>query len=257
MSAEGDNDPRGARLGPIPWVRVGVEATLGVGAALAYFAVRSLTEGSRSAAIENARHVIDASKTLGIWWELEWQKAVVDEPWLIDFWNDIYIYGHWPFLIAIGVLTVVYRPASYPLYRNAFLLSGAIGLIVFATFPVAPPRLVPELGLVDTVTEESEAYRVLQPPAFTNQYAAIPSLHFGWNLLAGYALARGAPHIALRVAGALTPVLMFFAVVLTANHFIIDAVAGAAVAFLGLFLAVRLRALLSRWADRMPVEGLY
>ena len=84
--------------------------------------------------------------------------------------------------------------------------------------------------MVDTVTEQSEAYRVLQPPAFVNQYAAMPSLHSGWDLLMGMAIVSAASTLALRVVGFAMPVLMAFAVVATANHYIVDVVAGVALA---------------------------
>jgi hypothetical protein len=116
-------------------------------------------------------------------------------------------------------------------------VSGGIGLFVFALYPVAPPRLT-ALGYVDTVTERSEAYRVLQPPAFVNPYAAMPSLHVGWDLLVGLAVASAAGTVLLRWVGRMMPVLMFAAVVLTANHYLVDGVAGAALALLGLAVAV-------------------
>jgi hypothetical protein len=71
--------------------------------------------------------------------------------------------------------------------RDAMAVSGAMGVCVYVSYPVAPPRLA-RLGMTDTITEQSQAYRVLQPPAFINQYAAMPSLHVGWNLLLGLAL---------------------------------------------------------------------
>jgi membrane-associated phospholipid phosphatase len=91
------------------------------------------------------------------------------------------------------------------------------------------------------VTLHSNSYRVLQPPAFTNQYAAVPSLHFGWNMITGMALVHGARRLLVRIFGLLLPVAMGAAVVLTANHFILDVVAGAAVALLALWLARRLQ----------------
>ena len=123
--------------------------------------------------------------------------------------------------------------------RDAMVISGALGMVVFVTYPVAPPRLVP-LGLVDTVTENSSAYRVLQPPAFTNQYAAMPSLHAGWDLLVGIAIVTAATTVVLRVVGFLLPVLMMASVVATANHFVIDVVAGVALVLLGHYAALRL-----------------
>jgi hypothetical protein len=126
---------------------------------------------------------------------------------------------------------------GYRLVRNTMLLSGGIGLVVFAAFPVAPPRLA-GLGLVDTVTEYSRAYRLLQPPAFVNQYAAMPSLHVGWDLLIGIAVFIYAPILLLRLVGLLLPLLMVSAVLLTANHYLVDAVAGAALV-VGCLLVLR------------------
>jgi hypothetical protein len=95
-----------------------------------------------------------------------------------------------------------------------------------------------DAGLVDTVTQRSNSYRVLQPPAFVNQYAALPSLHVGWDLLMGIAVMTAATGVTLRVVGALMPLAMVAAVVLTANHYLLDVIAGAAVALTGLALAV-------------------
>ena len=89
------------------------------------------------------------------------------------------------------------------------------------------------------------SYYILQPPAFVNQYAAMPSLHFGWSLLAAVAIFANlrAPY---RYLALLMPVATLGGVVLTGNHFFLDAVAGAAVAMVGLWLAVQLRARLPR-----------
>jgi hypothetical protein len=113
------------------------------------------------------------------------------------------------------------------------LISGAIGLVIFVYVPVAPPRFMTQYGFIDTVTERTNAYRVLQPPAFTNQYAAMPSLHFGWNLLMGIAWASLSGNRWTRLFGWLMPPLMFAAIVLTANHYLLDGVAGGALAMLG------------------------
>jgi PAP2 superfamily/Glycerophosphoryl diester phosphodiesterase family len=120
-------------------------------------------------------------------WEPALQDLTLRSNSLVTVANWIYIWGHWPVIIAVGAWLWLRRPSTYYLVRNAFLISGAIGLVIFATFPVAPPRLT-DLSVVDTVTLHSNAYRVLQPPAFVNQYASVPSLHFGWDLLIGLAL---------------------------------------------------------------------
>ena len=105
------------------------------------------------------------------------------------------------------------RRDAFVIYRNALLISGVVGMVIVGTFPVAPPRLM-DLGLLDTVTLHSEAYRVLQPPSFTNQYAAMPSFHVGWDLLAGLALVREGGRSWTRVVGSVLPLLMVLSVYL-------------------------------------------
>ncbi len=87
------------------------------------------------------------------------------------------------------------------------------------------------------MTSYSHAYRALQPPSLTDRYAALPSLHFGWDLLVGLTLARFHPRTAVRVLGALMPVAMALAVVMTANHYVLDVIVGGAVALTGLAIA--------------------
>jgi membrane-associated phospholipid phosphatase len=129
------------------------------------------------------------------------------------------------------------RRASYLLLRNAIFVSAAIGFVFFALLPVAPPRLL-DAGLVDTVLERSQSYRALQPPAVTNQYAAFPSLHFGWNLVVGIVLLLTFTHIAIRVFAVLMPVGMALAVVASANHYVLDVLAGGVFVLVGLGLAL-------------------
>jgi membrane-associated phospholipid phosphatase len=139
--------------------------------------------------------------------------------------NWIYIWGHWP-VIAVTMVWLLWKHrAVFIRLRYAMMISGGVGMLIFAAYPVMPPRLV-GLGMVDTVTRTSEAYRVLQPPLFTNQYAAMPSLHSGWDLLIGMAIVAAASSVWVRAIGFILPMLMALAVVFTANHYILDVVAG-------------------------------
>jgi membrane-associated phospholipid phosphatase len=122
--------------------------------------------------------------------------------------------------------------------RNAMIASGGLGLCVYTTYPVAPPRLAGR-GFVDTITEQSNSYRVLQPPAFVNQYAAMPSLHVGWDLCVGLALVAAASTLTVRTIGRLMPVVMAAATVLTANHYVLDVLAGAAFGLAGWAIALQ------------------
>ncbi len=214
-------------------------------AVLAYWGGRGLTEGSYADAVANAGHLIDLERRLGIYHEIWLQERIIDHHWLVTLMNWVYMWGHWPVIAVCATWLFFRRPPTYFLLRNAFLISGAIGLLVFIAFPVAPPRLA-GIEVADTVTLHSNSYRVLQPPGFVNQYAALPSLHFGWNLLIGGGMAREAPLLPVRIASALLPVAMAVAVVLTANHYIVDVFVGAAVALFGLLVAWKMRSFLLR-----------
>lgn len=225
------------------------EVTLATAAYLAYFLVRGLTETGFDRARRNAERVIDFERWAGLYHEHSIQDALGDSDLLVDVANWVYVWGHWPVIIVVGAVLLHTRADDYRVLRNAFLISGGIGLVVFATFPVAPPRLL-DLGLVDTVTERSVAYRVLQPPAFVNQYAAMPSLHFGWDLLIGIVLVRFGGRWYLRAIGVVLPAVMAWAIVATANHFVIDAFAGGALALFGLAVAMWAASPLERFQQR-------
>ena len=219
------------------------EVALVLSAFFVYHIVRNVTEGSVMYALAHAYDIADLERSLGFFGEPAWQAAIVGEQWLVDIFNVIYIWGHWPYIGLVAIWLYMARPRTYSLFRNAVLISGGIGLIFFCFYPTAPPRLA-ALGFVDTVVENSNFYHVLQPPQFTNQYAAFPSLHFGWNLLIGIALFREAKSPIFRTLGVIVPTLMFLAIVMTANHYFLDALAGALVALFGLAVASQMR----RWS---------
>lgn len=225
-----------ARTAVTSWRMAAWEIALIVGAFFVYFLVRGVTEGSPERAYANGREVVAFQERLGFAWEVAWQGYITDNQALINLVNWVYMWGHWPFIAVVAFWLLLWHPGEYRLLRNAFLVSGGIGLLIFASFPVAPPRFL-DIGLVDTVTAHSKSYRVLQPPALVNQYAAVPSLHFGWNLLVGITIVRVAHSPILRLVGFASPIAMFFAIVLTGNHFIVDAIAGGLVALAGLSVA--------------------
>ncbi|HVF19721.1 MAG TPA: phosphatase PAP2 family protein [Mycobacteriales bacterium] len=210
-----------------------------VGGITTYFGVRGLTESSPHVARLNAEDIVALERRLGIDHEAAAQSLVIGSESLSTFANWVYIWGHWPVIIATLLWLAVRHRAAYERLRNAMVASGLIGIVVFVAYPVAPPRLA-DLGLVDTVTEQSSAYRVLQPPAFVNQYAAMPSLHVGWDLLVGLTVASVLSARWLRWAARVMPMLMVLSVVVTANHYLLDVFAGAAVALIGLRIAVLL-----------------
>jgi hypothetical protein len=223
------------------WYEVARQFFLIFGAVLIYFGVRGLTEGNASAAVDRALGILRFEEAVGLDVELGLQRTFRGSRLLTTLANWVYIWLHWP-VIAATLFWLHHRHRrDYYLLRNAMFISGALGLFVFALWPVAPPRLVGQ-GFVDTVTELSTSYRVLQPPALVNRYAAVPSLHVGWNLLVGVTLWRVARNPLLRLFAVCSPALMGLAVMATANHFLVDGIAGSAFALAGLGAAT--------WLDR-------
>jgi hypothetical protein len=206
---------------------------------LTYFGVRAITEGEPWKAFANASAVFRLETHLGIDWEGPIQALVVGNHALVDAADAVYIYGHWPVLIVSGVMLFRYRRPYYYRLRNACMLTGLVGLAIFALFPVAPPRLT-DLPVIDTVTRDSEGYRLLFPPALVNQFAAMPSFHAGWDLLVGIVVFQATKNKLLRAFAVVMPVAMAFSVVATANHFVADVIAGTTIVLLGLLVVVRL-----------------
>jgi membrane-associated phospholipid phosphatase len=214
------------------------EAALVVLAMLAYFGIRNLTAGGAATAAANARRIVRLEDAAGLDWEDGAQSLVVGRGLLVDLVNWVYIWGHWPAILTSAAVLFLFRRDRYYLLRNAFFISGAIGFLFFALLPVIPPRLL-DGDLVDTVTTQSHAYRALQPPGLTNQYAAFPSLHAGWNLLLGIVVFTATTSVVVRAFAVALPLAMSFAVVATANHYVIDVAAGIAIVLVALALASR------------------
>jgi hypothetical protein len=243
-----DEAARPTRGGAGRWRAVPRELLLVAAGVVVYFGVRGLTQTDVARAQGNAQALVDLEKRLGMYVEPALQELVTGSDALMTAMNWVYIWGHWPVIAAVLLWLFVRHPEGYRQVRTTMALSGGVGLFVFASYPVAPPRLAP-LGLVDTVTEFSEAYRVLQPPAFVNQYAAMPSLHVGWDLLMGFALVTWSGHRVLRLFGMVLPAFMVAAVVLTANHYLVDAAAGA-------LLVLACLALVRSWPTRATAAVL-
>lgn len=159
----------------------------------------------------------------------------MSRPLLVDAANAVYIYGHWPVIIITAVLLFRFRREHYYRLRNVILLTGLVGLVIFALFPVAPPRLT-DLPVVDTVTRQAGGYRHVLPSSAVNEYAAMPSFHAGWNLLLGIVVYGAVENWWLRGMAIAGAVAMAVAVVVTANHYVVDVLAGVLIALAGLLV---------------------
>ena len=241
--------PRSARRIQLLWT-IG-QAGLVLACVYLYFRVRNLTEGSYDVAAAHAHGLLQLEQRLGIAIEDTIQEPFLKSDVLSSLANSVYIYGHWPVIAATMLWTVWRHRRVFLRLRDAMIVSGLLGMVVFMTWPLAPPRLV-DVGMVDTITRDHAAYRVLQPTELTNQFAAMPSLHSGWDLLVGIAIVSAAGTAWLRTVGFVLPGLMMISVVATGNHYVLDVVAGIALALVGHLAAIGLeRRRLHRSARRL------
>jgi len=213
-------------------------------AVLLYDVARGLVQGRESEAVQRASNIVDIERAAGMFWEPAIQNWFLGIQPLTNFMNFTYLMGMWPVIVLIAIWLFAKHRDAYPLYRDAFLISGGIALVCYALLPVAPPRFVDGLGFVDTVASQTQAYALPDAPLIVNQYAAMPSLHFGWVLLVCIALAHRSNGIAPMLLAVYLPTAMFFSIIATGNHFILDAVAGAAVVLVGLALSYGLHSMI-------------
>ncbi|MDX3531282.1 bifunctional glycosyltransferase 87/phosphatase PAP2 family protein [Streptomyces sp. ID05-39B] len=195
--------------------------------------------GGRERAEAHGREILDIERFLHLDIEHWANHAVVEVGWLRDFFDFYYTSFH--FVVPLSVLAVLYwrRPVDYRWARSSLGFATLLALVGFWLYPLAPPRLMPGLGIIDTVHGVQD---FTQPDygtltSLTNQYAAMPSLHFGWSLWCGMAIAIVAPKWWMKALGLVHPLFTASAIVATGNHWILDAVGGAAVVLGGFGLA--------------------
>lgn len=203
-----------------------------------YEAARSLIEPNWAVAIANAERIAELERGLSFAWEQSVQRAFLGVPELVTAMNLFYFIGH--FLLTGLFFLWLYRSSRdrFRSFRNGFMVATALAVLIHWWFPTAPPRVVGDLGIMDTL-------RVFwnvdigspNASAFSNPAAAVPSLHAGWAVGVGVGLVRYARQPSLRVLGVLYPVAVLLTIVVTGNHFIFDALAGIAVLGAGFLVA--------------------
>jgi hypothetical protein len=145
----------------------------------AYLAVRGATIGSPDEALQNGREIAAAESALRIFHEATVQDALST---LESFFSAYYMVGFAPLIAGTLVWLALRHRQHYGELRTALLVSISIATVVFVVFPAAPPRLIPDLGIADTVGLSSHDTGSFAGVRF-NPYAAMPSMHVGWSLL--------------------------------------------------------------------------
>ncbi|TMG06512.1 MAG: phosphatase PAP2 family protein [Chloroflexi bacterium] len=224
-----------------PGPKDGAEVLLLALALPIYYLVRGQVTQRVSEAVDRGVGIVHFEQSLGIFWEPDLQRAILDYHWFVDGLNYFYLFGHLPVIGALAVWLYFWHRPQYLLMRNAFLISGAIALVFYINFPTAPPRLLPDhLGfhLTDTVFDQYNTGRPYTFGGFVNEYAAFPSMHFGWNMLVGLAVWLATKNPFIRAFAVLMPFGMFTDIILTANHYLLDPIAAIPVVALGLAITL-------------------
>ncbi len=218
------------RLNPFRW-RGGLrEVALILTVYGAYWLTRGSLPDRVVVAVQNAYDIVDFERYLGFFWEKDIQSWFLDTSFLTDLANNVYTYFYYPVLITFAIWAYNRHRKQYKTARNVFLVSAGIGFLCFALYPLAPPRMLLSFGFVDTMAQYGTLdYSHSFFRTFANPYAAMPSLHFGWVMLIGISTFKLAKAIWLKVLAILVPLCMLISIIATANHFIIDAIAGAIV----------------------------
>lgn len=221
---------------------------------------------SRSIAFRHARGVIKVEETLGLWFEPRLQQWYLDLPGhgFIRWWNIFYGTAH--FVVTMGVLVFAFRraPQVYRFARTMLAGTTALALIGFAAYTLMPPRLLDSpsvygacagqaanchgYGLVDTIEVWGGIWKFGSGgmASLSNQYAAMPSLHFGWSTWCAITVVLVVGRGRARWLAFLYPAVTLFCILVTANHFWLDALFGAVALAGGWLIAVAV----DRWVHR-------
>ncbi len=237
-----ETSPGRQRRQPL-WLDICLEVGILVAVYLAYSLSRGSLHAKAAIAFDHARAIMDIENSLGIFIESDIQSFFLATPFRTDLANTLYTVGYYPLLLLFAIWGYAFHRDGYKSIRTAFVISALLAFMVFALFPMAPPRFfdgnhggAENLGFVDTlVTHWHVEDSVVQ--AFYNPYAAMPSCHFAWVLMIGIGIWRMTKSVWAKALSILLPTATLVGIISTANHFILDAAGGATVTLVSLGLA--------------------
>ena len=221
--------------------------------------------GSTGAALHHAEQLVRLERDTGLFHERAIQHHFLGWSHFLAFWN-IY-YGTIHFVVPLIALALLYRraPARYLRWRNALVVMQLVALAGFIWLPLMPPRLMPaHYGFVDTAARYFNFGPQVKVQfgadglpsanavkAFGNLYAAMPSLHVGWATWCALSMLPVIRQVWLKALLLVYPFVTLFAVVVTANHWILDGVGGWVVLTIGWLTIV----LVERWRARRSLHS--
>jgi hypothetical protein len=200
-----------------------------------YTVGRNAVPEQESIALRHGRSVQHLQDLLHFNLELSINHFVARNEWLAQGMD--YYYATLHFLVTIGVMVWLFirRPHVYRGARTVLITTSLFGLLGFYLYPLAPPRLLTGFGYIDTLAKYHTWGSLADPKIaeHSNQFAAMPSLHIAWALWCGVTIFACAKPAWIRALGLLYPFFTLLVIVGTANHFVIDAVAGALILVAG------------------------
>lgn len=224
---------------------------IGIGYYL-YREARNLVPDQPGIAHRHGRSIQWLQDRMHLNFELSVNHFVNRHEWLAQIMDYYYATMHFVITIAVLVWLFLARKRIYRGMRTALFATTLIGLAGFYLYPLAPPRLLPQFGYIDTLAKYHTWGSLADPNVaeHTNQFAAMPSLHIGWAVWCAVALWYCAKPLWLRILALLYPVATLLVIVGTANHFILDAVGGLVVVAAGFGV----QWLMSGHAAHVPAE---
>ena len=236
-----DHGPRLKKLPLFPliwsWKAHILELALIVGCYLVYMFTRGVVFSNLDEqGLANASHIVSAEKWAGIFWEPLWQSWVLEHiDGLALFFNWVYIITYWPIIVVVGLALYFLNRPQYYYFRSVVLVNLILALLIFMLFPVTSPFNVADYFVNTIQTLGPSVYGSADMVSYYNTNAAMPSLHFSWTVILGVVFVRILKGW-FKPLGLLYPATTFFAITITGNHFILDAIAGGLLA--GLAFAV-------------------
>jgi hypothetical protein len=200
----------------------------------AYLAIRGSTIGDPEQAVAHASRLVELERGLGLFHESTVQRLAGST---IEFLSVYYMVGFAPLIAAVLVWLGLRHRDHYRELRTLLFVSLAIAVVFYVFYPTAPPRLLPSLGIADTVGLAGHDTGSFAGIRF-NPYAAMPSMHVGWSLLVGIVGFRATSSRALKGLFPLHPLVMTITVTATGNHYFVDSIAGAAAALVAVAAVV-------------------
>lgn len=208
---------------------------------LVYFVVRGQAPAPEGLAVTVTEWLVWFERNTHTFWEPRIQEMSIQWHAVQEVANFVYAYLHFPVLIVVGAWLWFRGRQRFLFMRNVMFISMVFGLLFYYLVPAAPPRLLAlhgyDLGFTDTVFGGNTAVTYSQPSLILNNYAAVPSFHFGWIALASAAIWVNSGNWLLRAIGILLSVVMSWAIVASANHLWVDMALGGAIVGFSWWLA--------------------